>query len=185
MAYLFIDTEFSDFINMDLLSIGIVSEDGKHEFYAEINDSTPEYRSQFVNEVVIPLMEPAKFARPYKRVAADLCEWFAALPGDSHIMIVDYAGDWQLLGELLSATSVVQPKKLSANYLSLAFEDMIIERGGNVVDSIGKAAGRRLLIEQENYFIIDPRRHHALVDAKANRHGWVKAYEYAMKGSTV
>jgi hypothetical protein len=32
---IFCDTEFTDFIDCDLISIGLVSEDGKSEFYAE------------------------------------------------------------------------------------------------------------------------------------------------------
>ncbi len=35
---LFLDTEFTDFQQPDLISIGLVSECGSHEFYAERND---------------------------------------------------------------------------------------------------------------------------------------------------
>ena len=35
---LFVDTEFTDLLNCDLISIGAVSEDGKHEFYGERSD---------------------------------------------------------------------------------------------------------------------------------------------------
>ncbi len=35
---IFLDTEFTDFIDCDLISIGMVSEDGRHFFYAERED---------------------------------------------------------------------------------------------------------------------------------------------------
>lgn len=33
---IFIDTEFSDFVNPELISIGLVTESGNDEFYAEL-----------------------------------------------------------------------------------------------------------------------------------------------------
>jgi len=34
----FLDTKFTDFIDCELISIGIVSEDGRHECYLEVQD---------------------------------------------------------------------------------------------------------------------------------------------------
>lgn len=35
---IFLDCEFTGFIDIDLISIGMVSDDERHEFYAERND---------------------------------------------------------------------------------------------------------------------------------------------------
>lgn len=35
---IFLDIEFTDFIDCELISIGMVSEDGKHVLYLEVQD---------------------------------------------------------------------------------------------------------------------------------------------------
>jgi len=176
--FYFVDTEFTDFIETELMSIGIVSEDGKHEFYAEVNSYTPEARSQFVIDVVVPLMEPAKYGRPYKRVASDLAYWINELPEGNITFVFDYIGDFQLMNELFG---VVEPsRKSNSIFLGAGFDQMLVERGIHL-PHVRFAAQQAMLREQEKYFTIDVRRHHALVDAKANCYGWVKGYEYAWK----
>lgn len=50
----FIDTEFTDFVNPQLISIGMVADSGE-EFYAEVPFSDDRC-SEFVRETVIPLL---------------------------------------------------------------------------------------------------------------------------------
>jgi hypothetical protein len=45
----FLDTEFTDFLNCDLISIGMVSEDGQHELYAERSDYEASLCNSFVH----------------------------------------------------------------------------------------------------------------------------------------
>lgn len=49
----FFDTEFSDLINPELISLGAISADGKRSFYAEV-DPLPEECSDFVRQRVLP-----------------------------------------------------------------------------------------------------------------------------------
>ena len=51
---IFVDTEFTDFINTELISIGLVTDDGNHYFYAELDDYNPKACSEFVRNVVLP-----------------------------------------------------------------------------------------------------------------------------------
>ena len=51
----FLDTEFTDFVRPDLISIALVSEDGR-EFYAERTDYREDDCSDFVRETVLPLL---------------------------------------------------------------------------------------------------------------------------------
>src|SRR3569833_2656823 len=78
---LFLDTEFTDFIDCDLIAIGIVSEDGK-EFYAERNEVDVGRCSAFVREVVLPLLgkEPAVIGSE-EEIGQALKEWLAQFGG--------------------------------------------------------------------------------------------------------
>jgi hypothetical protein len=55
---LILDTEFTDVApDMELLSLALVSTDGRHEFYGERNDVPVDRCSRFVREAVLPLMD--------------------------------------------------------------------------------------------------------------------------------
>lgn len=49
---IFLDTEYTDPIQIDLISIGMVSEDGRAEFYAERNDYRTEDCNSFVKAII-------------------------------------------------------------------------------------------------------------------------------------
>ena len=174
----FVDCEFTDFKQMDLMSIGIVSEDGNHEFYQEVHHIA-DYRSTFVNQVVVPLMTVGS-AKSHDHVALDLKEWLDALPGTDVTIVTDYVGDWYLMSDLLK--KYPPSKRIFPKMYNAAFEYMLVERGFNPQSSTSKYSRALSAMTQgiADYFKIDPRQHHALVDAKANRHGWWKGYE-AMK----
>ena len=58
----FLDTEFTDFVGVvhdpALISIGLVTEDGKYTFYVELTDNyTEDMCSYFVIENVLPLLD--------------------------------------------------------------------------------------------------------------------------------
>jgi 3' exoribonuclease, RNase T-like len=172
--FVFADTEFTDFKNTELISLGLVSEDAQHEFYREVSHIA-DFRSDFVNQVVIPLCD-----RDFKHpdiVALDLKEWLDALPGDYVIFVVDYVGDWHLIEPLLKK----QPthKKVYVKMYNFAFWHMLNERGHNVPQASQGRVMNTLMNGVADYYLTDPRQHHALVDAKANRHGWLKGYEAA------
>lgn len=75
----FFDTEFTDFIQIDLISVGLVAEDGR-EFYAERNDYRQEDCSDFVREAVLPLLRRFPNARfSEAQLSFRLREWLASL----------------------------------------------------------------------------------------------------------
>ena len=53
---IFLDTEFTDFVDCDCIAIGLVAEDGR-EFYAELTDYRQEACSDCVRETVLPLLK--------------------------------------------------------------------------------------------------------------------------------
>ena len=83
---IFIDTEFTDFIDCELISIALVSEDGLHEFYAERTDYPDAWCSDFVREAVLPLLGRIPgVACTRTELTARLWAWFATLPGNVQI----------------------------------------------------------------------------------------------------
>lgn len=98
---IFLDTEFTDFVDCDLISIGLVDELGR-EFYAELTDYRQEACSDFVNEVVRPLLKHHKGRIEGNKffVAKALNEWLAEYKDGARICY-DYVLDWYLMADLL------------------------------------------------------------------------------------
>jgi hypothetical protein len=94
---IFLDTEFTDFADCDLISIGLVDENGR-EFYAELTDYRQEACSDFVKQVVIPLLnkQPNTVFGGKYHVAVQLNEWLKHYDDGDQIANIcfDYNGDW-------------------------------------------------------------------------------------------
>lgn len=178
---LFIDTEFTCFetATMQLISIGIVSEDGNHEFYRENTSHNADFRSDFVNKIVIPLLEGGSYAKAWDWIALDLKEWIDTLPGDEVCFICDYVGDWHLTDPLLKKHQ--QSKKVGAMMYNQAFIHRLYEFGVHTEAKLDDAMRDLMYNEGDSYFSIDPRQHHSLVDAKASRHAWMRGLKAGLK----
>ena len=139
---LFFDTEFTDFVDMDLISIGIVSPES-HEFYAENADYNKAWCNEFVLAEVIPRLEGGQASMTLKLLKITIQNWISKLliEYSSVMFIYDYSGDWQLLKEFL----VEYPKILNIEAIQVNLEEDI-----------------------KDYFKADhSSQHHALLDAKA------------------
>jgi hypothetical protein len=94
---IFIDTEFTDFIDPQLISIGMAAESGE-TFYAELPYDRARC-SQFVRDVVIPLLEntPESLASP-DDLYIQISNWLRIVrPSNESIDICfDYQTDWDL-----------------------------------------------------------------------------------------
>jgi len=151
----FLDTEFTQIQQPDLISVGLVSELG-HEFYAELADFPRDRCSEFVGAEVLPL---------FGRVAGALCgkselarrlrEWFDSL-GESVIVIFDYEVDWELLDLAFRFDGGTAPTSIEA---PLCLSGLI------VTDPMYQEAFKRSLSEAWP-------RHHALADARAIHAGY-------------
>jgi hypothetical protein len=147
---LFCDTEFTDFIDCEMISIGIVDENGR-EFYAESTSFRREACSQFVNEIVIPLLGqyPDAIVGTQEHIAHRLVEWLELYRESGAIVSIDYATDWHLFLDLMAGNEVM-----------------------NFID------GQMIWTDLDQQRISDwwtetklPQ-HHALYDARANKHGY-------------
>ncbi len=93
----FIDTEFTDFYDPQLISIGLVAETGE-EFYAELPYDIRRC-SDFVKETVLPLLGYSPDAEVSKDdLFVKLTEWLRIVrPSDTDICICyDFQTDWDL-----------------------------------------------------------------------------------------
>ena len=101
MLNVFLDTEFTNFLDTDLISIGMVAQTGE-EFYAEV--PYPDAAcSPFVREVVVPLLDrkPLSFcSKP--ELGRRILSWLNIVRprSDSDVCICyDYETDWCLFAD--------------------------------------------------------------------------------------
>lgn len=184
---LFCDTEFTDFIGTQLISIGLVSEDGKHEFYAEITDYNRKASSEFVKKNVENLLDHDKYGMTFNEASARLGSWIEELGGEKHEhqICVDYGTDWELLIDLLDYNL---PPNLATEptMLFVALDADIYIRGSMIGTPDMKwfhGETRKQFFDEflAHFFRTGANQHHALEDAKANRAGWIRAHEWLGK----
>ena len=161
---LFIDTEFTNLAPPapKLISLGLVSEDGRHAFYAEIEQGEewdiPDC-SAFVVKEVLPLLKATDSCQVANRYALKhrLLPWLDALPGAGpHRIACDSQYDVFLLQQVVGDDwpAILDKKIVDLNVrmdphglFEHAFADCLLRRGAKA--------------------------HNALDDAYANRAGWL------------
>lgn len=97
----FIDTEFTDFDNPRLISVGLVAEDDYRWLYSEIDsDHWYKHASEFVLSDVVPLLN-CRFGQEQPAQAAQrIRTWAAKLP-ETGTICCDSDYDWDLLRRLM------------------------------------------------------------------------------------
>lgn len=153
---IFLDTEFSDFVRPDLISLALVSEDGR-EFYAERTDYHRDACSDFVRETVLPLLGRVPGAACSRTgLTQRLHEWFDLLPEPATI-IYDFEGDWLLLADAILGQAYRNPPANFGEPLHL-----------------GSSSITHPLFEQAQNltYTQDYPPHHALADARALMAGY-------------
>lgn len=158
----FFDTEFTgtDHRYPRLISIGLVSEDGSREFYAEL---TPEgYMPKvtpWVRENVLPLLDNGERVTPAE-LTHRLGDWLAGFGEPVQLATDSLQYDWPMI-QAIFWSNATWPTNLDRKPLLLTMNYL------NDYDAFTKAV--------EQSFANGLRRHHALDDAKANRLGWIAA----------
>ncbi len=159
--YIFIDTEFTRLTrDAELISLGAVSEDGRR-FYCELAPVDQARCSEFVRNVVLPLLEGGAVACSRAEFAARLADWLRGF--DNPVLLSDSEWDIYVLRHALTGQldwrpgSVHIDSRVEATLLTLApMDDQAYAVFEGTVNK---------------YYEIDPRQHHALVDALAIRAG--------------
>ena len=177
----FIDTEFTDFINIEMISLGMINEQGDQEFYVEINDYDRNKESDFVRAGIVPMLDHSKYGRSKQQAALDAAAWIESLNANEVIFVADYSSDFMLLQDLLIDVNIDVKKKLHGSMLDKALIATLHERGMHLPQAMSKAF--RMVTNSLNnaHQLNNWRVHHALDDAKANRWAFVRALEAAGK----
>lgn len=151
----FIDTEFTNLEKRTLISIALVAQDGR-EFYAECTDYPAAQCSDFVREIVLPLLGRVPGAAcSQSELTGRLRDWFDGLEAPVTI-VFDYLGDWLLL---LQACGGDKPPASLVDKLHLgqySITHPVFEQAQNAVYA------------QDQRFA----QHHALADARALKVGY-------------
>ena len=154
---IFLDTEFTDFSESecDLISIGLVDQNGR-EFYAELTDYRQEACSDFVRQVVIPLLGQHKNAVQGNQflVAKELNQWLKHY-NETVTVCFDYNTDWNLMAKML----LLLPEEE-------VFDNLQVK---NIWGDIDKMAIDYFWLEQDAF---NWKPHMALWDAYGNRYAY-------------
>lgn len=156
---LFLDTEFATPHSPEIVSLALVSQDGRYEFYAE-RDPLPDDPSEFVREHVYPLLERGPYALPdheFCKALRSFIAQVAASDGGQVTIAYDYHCDISLLEFALGGfgAHVDEPALPTWNTLDL--------------ESLGEAFSASVRARFESNPAVLKRRHHALGDALVNR----------------
>jgi len=151
---LFLDTEFTDFINCDLISIGLISEDGRYEFYGERTDFNYDWCNDFVRSAVWAHLGEFPESKAKKHQLAErLYIWLGSQPYEIEIAC-DSLIDWELMIDALDG-------KIPEN----------VKGYENMCALINKSSFNKAL--HKYYETTGKPQHHALHDARAFRLGWL------------
>lgn len=140
-TYAFFDTEFTDLLQPQLISLGAAATDG-NAFYCEISDWPRDKCSDFVVDVVLPLLDGN--AVPHGTAAEAFTGWLCQRRPQPVIVVTDSAYDRWALADLLGGESL--PDGVLWQRVALPVEQL---------DAVMGAMGLR--------------RHHALDDARGLR----------------
>jgi hypothetical protein len=164
MINLFLDCEWGDVRAEQLVSLALISEDGKHRFYAEVSP-LPNRPTSFVQAVVYPLLEHGWVSMRADEMAQSLRRFFAQ--HHDPVVIFDHPDDANLLRRALRNAS---PQ--CELHTAPAYRETLIPR-----ESIAPFIERYFLERPD----VSRRRHHAGVDAEALRWAW-KQFQVEREG---
>ena len=158
---LFLDTEFTglDQRNPKLISLGLVSEDGRESFYAELPPETYDSMcSMWVRNNVLPLLEMGDRIMQPEQLRQRLLGWIKPLDA---VTIVTDAPEYDF--SLLKSILVQWPKNVQPT--PIRFDSF----------SLGLESEKLLDTYRGSYFTAEKPQHHSLHDAWALRQMWLLA----------
>ena len=172
--HVFLDTEFTDLVNAELLSIGMATRDGRHEFYSELdlNSETGKARqaksSDFVKYGVLEYWGQIPGAACTElEMGRRAGEWLLKIASDSRkplTIAFDYQMDYELLEYAIR----------DADLWDRVREVVVPLKVNEVTDAItGELAAEFCYEQLSNPGGRGLHRHHALADALALRAAYV------------
>lgn len=162
---IFLDTEFTGLgIDPKLISIGLITEDGAYELYAELSDTyQPADCASFVHEAVLPHLQGGDALMTMNELTLRLGNWIEGFEQPVQLATDSLSWDWPWVQEIFYLPGT-WPENLDGKPASL-YEIVGAQILAQGVDMAFLVHVPRL------------RRHHSLDDAKANRLSWLAASE--------
>lgn len=162
---IFFDTEFTDLgLDHKLISIGLISENGTHEFYAELSDTyQPADCAAFVHEAVIPHLHGGDACMTMDELTLRLGNWIESFEQPVQLATDSFSWDWPLIQELF--------------YLPGTWPENLHGKPASLYDLVGAQNLEQSVELAFRDHLPRLRRHHALDDAKANRLAYLAATE--------
>ncbi len=174
MITIFFDTEFDNFADLGMISIGFYSECGKHQLYLENNQYQEKKCSEFVKNIVLPKLNMDLFGGTIKENLNKFNEWIEQLPDEEICLVADYEGDLKIFWKYFYH---FERKKLIKTKLIYEVLESLIN------SSVLNKKQTNQFIEHFNFLLsvqddtIQKNLHHALFDAKLNAECWRKSFE--------
>jgi hypothetical protein len=147
----FFDTEFTELSPAaKLISVGLVTEDGR-EFYTELADTWRlDDCSEFVKSEVLPLLEGGVYLKTRAELCLALGNWLESLDGSVSLVTDAPSWDWPWIASIFNEDHL-----FPAN---LVHRPVMLELPEQQLEEMRATA---------------PRRHHALDDARVMRAAWL------------
>lgn len=167
----FLDTEFTDWSNPKLISLGLVDLSGNRTFYAELTDTYEVGQcSTFVRAEVLPLLSGGDSRMTTHRCRQALARWVEGFGGTVRVVADHLEYDLNLVRMLLDTA---WPANLEPSGLRFDSSDYV-----NIQKSLTEA--------RMGYYREAPGRHehHALHDAFALRASWLRALSLGRRPGT-
>jgi hypothetical protein len=185
MNKIFIDTEFTDFVQMDLISLGAITEDGKHQFYVELCDYEKSWESEWVKENVIPLLHTDGLN--HYQAGLNLYKWFKGLPRqpDGYVICIDYDSDWHHMIDLLDGQDPQNIQEEPSYVTSALYAEILIHNAQSNIQDVNQVFHECQNFYAESFldYMFENKliQHHALNDAKGNRFAWLETLKFIRK----
>ena len=155
----YLDTEFTQFTQPHLISLALAAEDDR-EFYAVMKNYPRQQCSEFVREVVLPIIEhwPSK-TLDRREMRDSLNQWLNSCAESTEI-VCDFAIDAELLIDVIGGQSEHDLRRFNISRITV----LLVSEYEQLADAV------------DSYFT-RPRqwpRHHALEDARALRQAFAE-----------
>jgi len=159
----FLDTEWRDSIGSELISLGMITEDGVHSFYAEC-DPLPLQVTEFVRYRVLPHLPGKPYSMDQTAMTTGVRAFLCGIP--EPCVVADYGSDIELFRYVLAGFEMHGHQAESCGPMPTGLTMCLIKAGlvGFLIDDWF-----------ESHPDLYARRHHALVDAQALRMAWLAA----------
>ncbi len=176
MKIIFFDSEFDNFSDLGLISIGFISECEQLSFYKENSELKLNRCSEFVHKTVLPLLNLNEHGVKYNEMKSLFEKWVNSIEDNEIVFVADYSGDlkiyWELIKDLKFNKKV--RSQLMFDYLPQVAKERLVYNY-KIMDKVSE----HIMNSISNELSKCPQmQHHALFDAHCNCKGWKAGFKF-------